>query len=110
MDPAALLFHSAQIGSIPGLEKAIQKDPQIIYASEIFDGMSSLHLAAASASPNVNVVIWLLEKGIPWSALDKERHIPEDLARMYKNNELCKILREWAVKKGEVDLYSIESS
>lgn len=102
-DPAALLFYSAQIGSIAGMEKAIEKDPKIIYASETFEGMSALHLAAGSSNPvAVHAVQWLLEKGIPWSAVDKENRTPEDVARIYKNEESCKILKEWAIEKGGV--------
>lgn len=80
-----------------------EKDPRIIYASEIYDGRSALHLAAGS--PNtaaVNAVRWLLDKGIPWGAADMRDCIPEDLARVSGNEESRKILREWAVNKGDV--------
>lgn len=102
-EPDALLFHSAQFGSIAGMEKAIKKDPKIIYASDIFESRSALHLAAASPNPAaVNGVRWLLDKGIPWCALDMGKCIPEDLVKMSGNEESCKILREWAINKGEV--------
>ena len=101
-DPATLLFYSAQISSIPGIEKAIEKDPSIIYASDVFDRRSALHMAAASRKPDaMNAVRWLLQKGIPWSAQDNDCHIPEDFARMSGHDELREFLREWAVKKGE---------
>jgi hypothetical protein len=99
------------MGSIPGMEKAIEKDPKIIYASDVFERRSALHHAAASPTPAAtNVLTWLLEKGIPWSASDMDECIPEDLARIFKNEESRKILREWAVKTGEgvlINIYSI---
>jgi len=104
-DPAALFFYSAQIGSIAGMQKAIDKDPKIIYASEIFDRRSALHFAAASMDTDaVNAVRWLLAKGIPWSASDNESYLPEDIARKRGNDESRKFLREWAVKKGKLVL------
>jgi hypothetical protein len=107
-DPAALLFYSAGIGSIFGMKKAVEKDPQIIYASDIFEGRSALHFVAESQNPAaMDALRWLLEKGIPWSASDKEGFIPEELARMCKNDELFKILRNWAVEKGEVILIDL---
>jgi hypothetical protein len=85
------------------MEKALKKDPELIYASEVFDSMSVLHLAAACPKAGgVDAVRWLLEKGIPWSAKDAKDRIPEDLARMMGNEESCKVLREWAVQKGAV--------
>jgi len=81
------------------MQKAIDKDPKIIYASEVFDGRSALHLAASNPDPtSATVVRWLLEKGIPWSAEDKSGRIAEDSAR---NEESRKLLREWAVQKGK---------
>ena len=87
------------------MQRAIDKDPKIIYASDIYYRRSALHFAAAAASVNtdaVNAVQWLLEKGIPWSTADNGRQLPEDIASKYGNDELCKFLREWAVKKGGV--------
>jgi hypothetical protein len=87
------------------MQKAIEKDPKIIYASDIFEGRSAMHFVAESRNPAaVDALQWLLEKGIPWNASDKEGFIPEELARMCKNDKLFKILRNWAVEKGEVVL------
>ena len=87
------------------MQKAIDKDPKVIYASDIYDRRSALHFAAASVNTDaVNAVRWLLAKGIPWSASDNGRHLPEDIARKYGNDELRRFLREWAVKKGELVL------
>jgi len=85
------------------MEKALEKDPEVIYVSEVFDRRSALHLAAACPKAgSVNAVRWLLEKSIPWSVKDVEDRVPEDLARMVGNEESCKVLREWAVQKGAV--------
>jgi hypothetical protein len=85
------------------MQKAIDKDPTIIYALDIYDRQSALHFAAASVKADaLNTIRWLLAKGIPWSASDNERHIPEDVARKYGKDESRKFLREWAVKKGEL--------
>src|ERR1700691_6141555 len=87
------------------MQKAINKDPKIIYASDIFDPRSALHFAAASAKADaVNAVRWLLTKGIPWSASDNGDSLPEDIASKYGNDQSCKFLREWAVGKGELVL------
>lgn len=102
-DPGALLFYSAQSASIPGMEKAIAKNPQIIYASESFQRRSALHLAAASLKATaVNAVQWLLEKGIPWNVEDMEDYIPEDIAKACGNEELRMFLRESAIRKGDI--------
>jgi len=96
------------------MEKAIEKDPKIIYGSDVFERRSALHHAAASPTPAAtNVLTWLLEKGIPWNASDINECIPEDLARISKHEESRKILREWAVKTGEgilINIYSIITS
>lgn len=85
------------------MERAIAKDPQIIYASDVLERRSMLHIAAASPIPAaVSSIPWLLERGVPWNALDMERRLAEDLARMCKNEESCKILREFAVNKGKI--------
>jgi hypothetical protein len=91
------------------MQKAIDKDSKIIYASDIFETRSALHFAATSVKTDaVNAVRWLLAKGIPWSASDNERHLPEDIARNYGNDELRKFLREWAVKTGVLVSVSLQ--
>ncbi|KIM35895.1 hypothetical protein M413DRAFT_14278 [Hebeloma cylindrosporum] len=103
-----LLFYSAQIGSIAGMQKAIDKDPKMLHASEVFCGQSALHLAAASPISNdaSGAVHWLLEKGVPWSVKDHAGFIPEDSARKIgRNEEVQKLLREWALQE-EYEFYS----
>ena len=87
------------------MQKAIDKDPKIIYGSDIYNRRSALHFAATSMkSDAMNAVRWLLAKGIPWGPRDNEGHSPEDLAKMCGNDELRQFLREWAVKTGELVL------
>jgi protein arginine N-methyltransferase 2 len=87
------------------MQKAIDKDPKIIYASDIFDRRSALHFAAASVKADaVNAVRWLLAKGITWSASEKGDSLPEDIASKYGNDQSRKFLREWTVGKGELIL------
>lgn len=110
-DPHALLLFSAQKGLIPTMELAVKRSPQILFASDIYMKRSALHHAAASPFPTAtNSVRWLLQKGVPWSATDQEGHLAEDLANMCGNEESRKILREWAIQKGErirIGLYVI---
>ena len=54
----------------------------------------------------MNLVWWLLTKGIPWSVSDMGKCIPEDIASKYGNDKSQKCLREWAVQKGELVLVS----
>lgn len=85
------------------MENAIEKDPEIIYALDIFHGKSALHLAAESRNPAaVNAVRWLLEKGVPWSTSDMQNCIAEELAMKWENKESCRILREWAIQRGRL--------
>jgi hypothetical protein len=87
------------------MQKAIDKDPKVIYRSDTYDHRSALHFATASVNTDaMKAVQWLLEKGIPWSASDNGRQLPEDIALKYGNDESRKFLREWAVKKGELVL------
>ena len=110
-DPASLLFFSAQNGSIDGMEKAISKDPNILFASDIFDRMSALHIAAASFGPmGVDAVRWLLKKGIPWSARDRSNRLPEECAREHENEESRMVLRNWAIDFGDVILIAVVPS
>lgn len=96
------MLYFAQIGSISGMEKAIEKNPEAIYESDVSEQRSALHYAAESASPTAaKAVQWLLEKGVPWGAQDTGGLIPEDLARMHQHQESSEILRTWAVQKGE---------
>ena len=74
--------------------KALKKDPKIMYASDI-----AWHHAAECPS---DAVRWLPVKGIPCSARYVDDLVPGDLARMGGNEESQKVLREWAVRKGEV--------
>ena len=85
------------------MQKAIDKDPKMIYASDIFEHQSALHITGGSPSSidATGAVRWLLEKGIPWSAEDRKGRIAEDSAKMYGNEEARKVLREWAVQKGK---------
>ena len=85
------------------MQKAIDKDPKVIYGSDVFDRKSALHFAAAPMKgDSLNAVKWLLAKGIPWNASDNDDNFPEDLARECRNDESYKFLREWAVQKGEL--------
>jgi len=89
------------------MKKAIEKDPKIIYGSDIYQSKSALHFAATSPNPSAaHAVQWLLEKGIPWSAHDSDSHIPEDLAVISGNKESRKVLRDWAVQQG-IPLFKI---
>ena len=92
------------------MQKAIDKDPKIIYASAIYDTRSALHFAAAPLrGDSLTAVKWLLAQGIPWNASDNEGKFPEDLARMCGNDETRNFLREWAVKKGVACSFSSEA-
>ena len=92
------------------MQKAIDKDPKIIYTSDTFGRRSALHFAAASTTDAVDAVQWLLAKGIPWNASDKRECIPEDIASEYGNEESRKCLREWAVGKGEFGTFFSEGA
>jgi hypothetical protein len=99
----ALWFFSAHNGSIHGMEKAISKDPQVLFASDAFDHMSALHIAASSFEPKgVDAVRWLLKKGIPWSAKDASNRLAEECAREHENDESWTVLRNWAIDFGGV--------
>ena len=81
----------------------MSKDPQILFLSDTFELKSALHIAAASFAPKaVDAVRWLLKKGIPWSARDREGRLVEEWARMSKNEESCTVLRNWAIEFGDV--------
>jgi len=85
------------------MEKAMSKDPKILFASDMYDHMSALHMAAASPAPHsADAVRWLLKKGIPWSAMDAEKRLPEEWARMHKNQESWTVLRNWAIEFGDL--------
>jgi hypothetical protein len=49
----------------------------------------------------VEVIRWLLEKGVPWSASQTGDDDAEVLARKAGKEEARKVLREWAVNQGE---------
>ena len=88
------------------MQKAIDKDPKMLYASEIFHHQSVLHIAATGpifggSDAVTGVVRWLLEKGVPWGAEDREGRFAEDVAKLYGNQEARKLLREWAIQKGK---------
>jgi hypothetical protein len=88
------------------MQKAINKDPKMLYASEIFHHQSALHIAAAGPISGgtdavTGAVRWLLEKGVPWGAEDREGSFAEDVAKLYGNEEARKLLREWAIQKGK---------
>jgi hypothetical protein len=93
---------SAQHGDIPGMRKALAKEPDLLYQSDVFDQQSALHHVAMCGGPDgVKALQWLLNKGVPWSVLDIEGNTSEDVAREYKNEESRKFLREWAVQNDE---------
>jgi hypothetical protein len=96
-----VFFSSAQTGSLTGLQLAVQKDPSLIYRPDIYTRRSALQHAAASHIAGVDVIKWLLEKGVPWDAAKKGDDIAEDLARKSGQEDKRKVLREWAVNKGE---------
>jgi hypothetical protein len=109
-DPVALFFFSAQSGSIAGMEKAMSKSPEVLFRTDVFERRSALHLAAGSYKVDaVDAVRWLLKKGVPWSAADGEGHIPEELARISKNEESRIVLRNWAIEFGEVTRIDVPS-
>lgn len=110
-DPVILFLFSAQNASVEGMEKAMSKDPQVLLMCDPLQGMSALHLAAASPQPNaVDAVRWLLKKGIRWDMNDRHGLLPEDWARMYENEECRMVLRNWAIESGDAIRVSKASS
>ena len=88
------------------MQKAIDKDPKMLYASDIFQHQSALHIAAAGPISGrtdavTGAVRWLLEKGVPWGAEDRDGCFAEDVAKLYGNEEARKLLRQWAIQKGK---------
>lgn len=109
-DPFVLFLFSAQNGLISGMERALSRNPQILFMCDTFETMSALHVAAASHNPRaVDAVRWLLDKGIPWSARDGSDRLPEELARGFQNDESCTVLRNWAINFGNVDCAAVSS-
>jgi argininosuccinate lyase len=101
LTPGALFFASARFGPVSGLERAIQKNPTLIYQTDVLTRRTALQHAAASCVSGVDVVKWLLEKGVPWRASHNGDDIAEDLARKSGQEEKRKVLREWAINQGE---------